>query len=164
MGVKGGPKSGHILIKKDSYKGMLSLTSYCIGPIGNSGSLVAFPEEYCPISLESETGGDDGPWAGGEANLVSDEPVYKFEATPMTSDVSSLLRRHSVIGVASNLEVQCCCIDWLKFASPPVSLSRCQRCSSWPCGFFYGSTTTTTTTKVCCHHYVIGYYSWYLKL
>ncbi len=42
--------------------------------------------------------------------MVSDEPVYaatlpfKFEATPMTSDVSSLLRRHSVIGVASNLK------------------------------------------------------------
>ena len=25
-----------------------------------------------------------------------------------------------VIGVASNLKVQCCCIDWLKFASPPA--------------------------------------------
>ncbi len=97
---------------------------------------------------ESETGGDNGPWAGGEANLVSDEPVYKFEATPMTSDVSSLLRRHSVIGVASNLEVQCCCIDWLKFASPPVSLSCCQRCSSWPCGFFLMAPPCTTTRCV----------------
>ncbi len=82
---------------------------------------------------------------GWRSELVSDEPVYaatlnfKFEATPMTSDVPSLLRRH--FKSHSNLKVQCCCIDWLiadKFASPAHRLlqsrspaAKAERCSSW---------------------------------